>query len=124
MSDRKPMQHKLKTWPIYFDALWRKLKPFEVRLNDRLFQVNDTLLLQEFEPCEYCKAMGVVRDGSIPDASSADDETCPKCAGKKGKYLGREVSARVSYVLQHGAAGVVSGYCVLGLKFLGKRKKG
>lgn len=121
---RKPKQHKLKTWPVYFDASWRKLKPFELRVNDRDFRVNDTLTLQEFEPCEHCRARGVVRDGSMPDASSADDDVCPKCKGKKGKYLGREVAARVTYILlAREYLGLEMGHCILGLKFLGKRDK-
>lgn len=44
--------HKLKTWPGHFSALKRGIKQFEIRKNDRDFQVEDELLLEEFQPCE------------------------------------------------------------------------
>jgi ASC-1-like (ASCH) protein len=42
--------HHLKTWPEYFDAIARGDKNFEVRYNDRDFQVGDVLVLQEWKP--------------------------------------------------------------------------
>lgn len=42
--------HELKTWPVYFDAVYYGGKPFEVRKNDRGFQQDDVLVLREFEP--------------------------------------------------------------------------
>ena len=43
------MQHDLKVWPEYFRALAHG-KRFEVRKNDRNFQVGDELLLREYAP--------------------------------------------------------------------------
>lgn len=44
------MEHRVKTWPPFFkDALLGK-KPFELRINDRDYQVGDTLLQEEFDP--------------------------------------------------------------------------
>lgn len=47
--------HVLKTWNPYFEALWDKSKTFEVRKDDRGFEVWDTLLLREtvMETGEY-----------------------------------------------------------------------
>ncbi|WP_409994247.1 ASCH/PUA domain-containing protein [Parageobacillus genomosp. 1] len=45
-----PMKHRLKIWPEYFEAVRSGKKTFEIRKNDRGFQVNDLLLLQEYNP--------------------------------------------------------------------------
>ena len=42
--------HKLKTWPEYFDLILSREKTFELRKNDRNFQVGDRLDLMEWNP--------------------------------------------------------------------------
>lgn len=42
--------HNLKTWPEFFHAVREGVKTFELRENDRGFEVGDTLVLQEFIP--------------------------------------------------------------------------
>ena len=42
--------HELKTWPEYYKAIYDDRKKFEVRKDDRNFQVGDTLDLQEYDP--------------------------------------------------------------------------
>ena len=42
--------HELKLWPPCFAAVNAGTKPFDVRENDRHFQVGDLLLLREFDP--------------------------------------------------------------------------
>lgn len=44
------MIHELKCWPKYFRDVWTGRKNFEVRKNDRNFQVGDSLLLMEWNP--------------------------------------------------------------------------
>jgi hypothetical protein len=44
------MTHNLKTWPEYFVAVLIGTKTFEIRKNDRDFNVGDELVLQEYEP--------------------------------------------------------------------------
>lgn len=44
------MIHELKTWPKYFDLVAEGQKPFELRKNDRNFNILDILLLQRFDP--------------------------------------------------------------------------
>lgn len=43
------MTHALKTLPEYYRAVESGEKPFEVRKNDRPFNVGDTVLLQEYD---------------------------------------------------------------------------
>ena len=47
------MRHELKIAPAYFDAVQAGEKTFEVRKNDRGFAKGDTVLLREWESCEY-----------------------------------------------------------------------
>jgi len=42
--------HQLKTWPIFWDAVKDGSKPFEVRKNDRNYQVGDVLHLFRWDP--------------------------------------------------------------------------
>ena len=46
------MIHELKTWPEFFEDVWKGEKLFEVRKDDRLFDVGDTLELLEYDPYE------------------------------------------------------------------------
>ena len=43
-------EHKLKCWPVYFDAIERGEKNFEVRRDDRGFQKGDIIELQRTYP--------------------------------------------------------------------------
>lgn len=45
-----PATHELKVWPACFAAVESSAKPFDVRENDRHFQLGDLLLLREYEP--------------------------------------------------------------------------
>lgn len=45
-----PKVHNLKTWTPYFKDIKNGIKQFEVRKNDRDFEVGDTLILEDFNP--------------------------------------------------------------------------
>lgn len=47
-KNNKTMTHELKTWIEYFEEVFMGHKAFEVRKNDRNFQVGDTLILKEW----------------------------------------------------------------------------
>lgn len=94
VSDRKPdaqrefVEHNLKTWPEFFEAIWRRQKLFELRQNDRDYQVGDLLSLQEYE------------------------------FGHLKSYTGRVVKARIDYVLRDTEGsqfGLVPGYCIMSI---------
>jgi 1-acyl-sn-glycerol-3-phosphate acyltransferase len=42
-------KHELKVWPKFFKPLWKGTKNFEVRRNDRNYQVGDMLVLLEWD---------------------------------------------------------------------------
>lgn len=44
------MEHDLKCWPEHYAAIERGDKTLELRLNDRNYQVGDTLHLRRYEP--------------------------------------------------------------------------
>ena len=44
------MKHELKIWPQYFERFKDRTKTFEVRVNDRGFQSEDTVVLEEWDP--------------------------------------------------------------------------
>lgn len=42
--------HHLKTWTPFFKDVKSGVKQFEVRKNDRDYEVGDTLILEDFDP--------------------------------------------------------------------------
>ena len=44
--------HELKTWPDFFRKVVSGEKPFEIRVNDREYEVGDTVVLREFDPAK------------------------------------------------------------------------
>jgi hypothetical protein len=45
----KTVEHKLKTWPRFFEELLRGNKTFELRRNDRDFQTGDDVIFREWD---------------------------------------------------------------------------
>lgn len=90
--------HELKTWPMYWDAVQRGEKLFEVRKNDRFFQAGDTVKLCRFdgEPTARC-----YKD------QRGDTSSYPMPSGT--------LTFRVGPVLQGGQFGIEPGYCVFSL---------
>jgi ASC-1-like (ASCH) protein len=85
------MEHELKTWPPFFQAIEDGRKTFEVRRNDRGFNAGDVLHLREFDPSKVC----TVRE-----------------------YTGNQMRVKVTYVLSGEQLGIKDGFCVMGIRFL------
>lgn len=47
------MEHELKIYPKYFEAVISGKKKFEIRKNDRKYRVGDILILKEWDNIEY-----------------------------------------------------------------------
>lgn len=78
------MEHELKCWPEFFEALHNGTKLLELRTDDRPFQVGDILRQREWEPG------GRYIDGN-PEVGGATVQG----------YSGREIRHRVTYLLRH-----------------------
>ena len=85
--------HKLKTWPVFYDAVARGEKTFEVRKDDRGFQKGDKLVL--------------IR--TREDDVSEIEYSYPSC---KPKYTMEFI---VGHVLHGGQFGIEPGWCVMSL---------
>jgi hypothetical protein len=90
--------HELKSWPEHFQDIANGKRTFELRRDDRGYQVGDVLELLEWEP------------GDHPDRATA-------------RYTGRSARRRITYVLRGAGLGCVAplkglsvGYCILGLE--------
>lgn len=82
--------HELKTNDEFMRAIAIGLKPFEVRKDDRNFNLEDRLLL---------------RGGNLDDNLNF-------------VYSGKVLEAEITYVLPGGQFGIEDGYCVLGIKVM------
>lgn len=78
--------HELKVWPRYFRAVLDGSKTFELRKDDRGFEVGDTLILREFKPG--------IRDysGQVPII-------------KESRYTGRSIKKKITYIFKGGIPG-------------------
>ena len=86
--------HRLKILPPYYEAVASGVKTFEVRRDDRGYQVGDTLVLREWNP--EVKEIGV--EWYAP------------------AYTGRELAREVTYILRGPAFGIEEGYVAMGVK--------
>jgi hypothetical protein len=42
------MKHEIKIWPVHFERVLDGTKTFEIRNNDRAYQMGDTVVLKEW----------------------------------------------------------------------------
>jgi hypothetical protein len=82
--------HRVKTWPGSFGLQLAGQKSFTIRLNDRLYQMGDTLTQCEFDPKDRLNIIG-----------------------KEDGYTGREFTAEILCVIS--GFGLQPGHVVLQL---------
>jgi ASC-1-like (ASCH) protein len=81
------MVHRLKTLQPYFNDVKIGTKDFELRKNDRNYQVGDTLILEEYDDADFTTG-----------------------------YTGEVIRKTVIYILKDCPQyGLQDGYCILGL---------
>lgn len=94
---RKPQTHDLKCWPEFFRPLCQGIKTFEVRLNDRNYQVGDTLQLWEWKPEKKEPEQCQIHDCNMGDGRC----TCHLKKPRQGKYTGAGLKVRVTYLTEY-----------------------
>jgi len=92
--------HKLKCWPVYFDAVARGEKTFEGRRDDRGFQEGDHVVLMR------------TYGGGEPWIV----EPAPVGSGREAMH---ELHFEIGHVLHGGQFGIQDGWCVFSLLPLG-----
>lgn len=91
-------EHILKTTDVYWDAIERGEKNFEVRRDDRGFQKGDVLILRRVEFSTFSADKKII------------ESRCPH------RNTPRDLRRKVTYILTGGQLGVEPGYVVMGLK--------
>jgi Domain of unknown function (DUF3850) len=87
-----PIEHTVKCWPIYFDAIESGEKPFDVRRDDRGYQKGDILNLQKYDI-----KLGYVCKSGL-------------------RFTTQSCRREITWILTGGQFGIEPGYVVLGLK--------
>ena len=82
--------HKLKTDPVVFQDSWTGHKNFEIRYNDRDFQVGDSITLRE----------------TVYSGEEMKE-------GKPLEYTGREIDRKIDYILRGPLYGLKSGWVIM-----------
>lgn len=103
--------HELKTWSKPFEAILKGEKTYEIRKEDRSFEVGDSLLLKEFDAHAECDGEGVIWEG--PTFAQKTSQVC--CPAPHGVYSGREIRVKVTYKTEGGQWGLPDELCVLGI---------
>jgi hypothetical protein len=75
--------HQVKSWPEYFKPISMGVKTFDLRKDDRGYQVGDDIQFEEF-------------------------------SNITGEHTGKVATRRISYILRE-FAGLMPGYCILGI---------
>jgi hypothetical protein len=87
-------KHTLKCWPVFFAPILTGEKPFEIRLNDRDYEVGDILRLEEWEAPVVDPLCA--HHGSSTIFAKADEPL--ECTCFLGRYTGRVAERFITYI--------------------------
>lgn len=108
MKDTWVDTHALKTVNPEYYAVLAGRKTFELRKNDRNFKVGDRVVLMEWENNQLTR---------MQKLSNWIAARFPFCVYyPEGNYTGRQITAKISYVLRGGKWGLRNGYVILQLE--------
>lgn len=106
--------HELKILPEYYNAVNEEIKTFEIRKNDRNYQVGDVLHLKEWDAERYTNNSVYVQVTYITDYAQIDDyvvlaiQSVPnvmpiylKMSGKEKKVFQELISHKHIYGIDH-----------------------
>lgn len=102
--------HRLKSWPEPFRAMIEGLKTFDLRVDDREYEVGDILHLEEFKPCSKCGGCGRVWD--------VGDRTECGCLDPHGEYTGRSADFFVKYIQEGGMFGLHDNFVAMSVELI------
>lgn len=88
-------EHELKTDPTVFTHVYNGLKDFEIRKNDRDYQIGDTLILRE------TGYSGIGMKNGSPLV-----------------YTGREIECEVNYILHGPIYGLQDGWVIMSIEVM------
>ncbi|MCH8852618.1 MAG: DUF3850 domain-containing protein [Planctomycetes bacterium] len=100
--------HELKNHPVPFRDVWSSRKTFEIRVDDRQFEVGDVLHLREWDKLER----------SPHAAVDAQREQQPAPDQSARGYTGCSVLVLVLHMLRGPAYGLAEGSVCMSLKLL------
>lgn len=96
MKNNSTFTHEIKAYPAFFSEILSGKKTFEIRFDDRGYQVGHHLHIKEFDPVEAKQ----IRAGNFRDTQG---------------YTGREVKAEITYVTSWAQK---EGYIVMAIQLL------
>lgn len=81
INENRPIKtkvHILKTWPEYFESVYKGIKTAELRINDRDFKIDDIMVLKEYDHIndEYSGRKLITKITHITSASKFLKENC------------------------------------------------
>jgi hypothetical protein len=97
--------HEIRSYPKFFEPVSTGLKTFEIRKNDRKFEVGDEIILREFRPCPECEGTGRVQ------WDAWDSGPC-SCGAPYGNYTGKTLRVKVTYITDYAQE---DGYVVMSI---------